>query len=142
MMGHWRVRVIGILRENNQAATERVQKWLSAQNSNDLVISDWVITEFSSALSIKLRSGQINIEHRAAALSMFTKLVADSFAVLPILPTHFRTAARFADQFTLGIRAGDALHLAIAAEHGATIHILDQRLIEAGTALGVRMAGV
>jgi uncharacterized protein len=49
---------------------------------------------------------------------------------------HFRAAARFADQQALGLRAGDTLHLAIALEHGATVHTLDQRLAEAGPALG------
>jgi hypothetical protein len=36
------------------------------------------------------------------------------------------------------MRAGDALHLAICAERGAAPCALDQRLGEAGTALGVR----
>jgi uncharacterized protein len=51
---------------------------------------------------------------------------------------QFRTAARFADQHALGLRAGDALHLAICADHGATLCTLDRRLSEAGPALGVK----
>jgi predicted nucleic acid-binding protein len=39
----------------NEAETERVQHWLG-QQADDLAISDWVQTEFSSALSIKLRA--------------------------------------------------------------------------------------
>jgi predicted nucleic acid-binding protein len=35
------------------------------------------------------------------------------------------------------LRAGDALHLAICATHGATLCTLDQRLSDAGSALGV-----
>jgi len=35
-------------------------------------------------------------------------------------------------------RAGDALHLAICADHGATLCTLDRRLGEAGPALGVK----
>ena len=50
---------------------------------------------------------------------------------------HFRAAAKFVDQHGLGLRAGDALHLATASEHGATVHTLDLRLAEAGPALGV-----
>jgi uncharacterized protein len=37
----------------------------------------------------------------------------------------------------LGLRAADALHLAIASERGAIVHTLDQRLAEAGPVLGV-----
>lgn len=91
----------------------------------------------SSALAIKLRTGQISLEQRAAALAMFNKLVAESFTVLPVAGGQFRAAAKFVDQHTLGLRAGDALHLATASEHGATVHTLDRRLAEAGPVLGV-----
>jgi len=122
----------------NEAETERMQSWLSQQAEDNLVISDWVATEFSSALSVKLRAGNIEAAHRAEALAMFTRLAADSFTVVPVSRAQFRTAARFADQHTLGLRAGDALHLAICADRGATLCTLDQRLSEAGSALGVR----
>jgi predicted nucleic acid-binding protein len=122
----------------NEAETGRVQAWLAEQAADGIAISDWVTTEFSSALSIKLRSGQIEPVHRADALAMFTRLSADSFAVLPVSGLQFRTAARFADQYALGLRAGDALHLAICADHGATLCTLDRRLSEAGPELGVK----
>ena len=41
-----------------------------------------MITEFSAALSVKLRSGQIEAIHRADALAMFTRLSVDSFTIL------------------------------------------------------------
>ena len=68
---------------------------------------------------------------------MFHQLVTESFTVLPVTGEHFRTAAKFADKHLLGLRAGDALHLATASEHGAAVHTLDQRLADAGPALGV-----
>jgi hypothetical protein len=57
--------------------------------------------------------------------------------VLGVTGGQFRAAAEFADQHALGLRTGDALHLAIALEHGATMHTLDQRIADAGQALGV-----
>lgn len=68
---------------------------------------------------------------------MFNRLVIDSFTVLAVTGEQFRAAARFVDQHTLGLRAGDALHLAAASRNGATIHTLDGRLAKAGLALGV-----
>ncbi|MFO1103193.1 MAG: type II toxin-antitoxin system VapC family toxin [Methylocystis sp.] len=121
-----------------EAETDRVQAWLG-DRQEELAISDWVVTEFSSALSIKLRSRQIDLAQRAAALSGFTQLAADCFVTLPIDANHFRAAARFAGQHALGLRAGDALHLAVCAEYGASLCTLDRRLAEAAPSVGVAM---
>jgi hypothetical protein len=122
----------------NEAETGRMQSWLGQQAEDDLAISDWVTTEFSSALSIKLRAGHIEPAQRADALAMFTRLTTDSFAVVPISRLQFRIAARFVDQHTLGLRAGDALHLAVCADRGATLCTLDRRLSDAGSVLGIK----
>lgn len=122
----------------NENRTTEIQEWLGAQHSEPLAISDWVATEFSSALSIKMRTGQIGLSHRADALAAFTRLCRDSFDVLPVSRAQFRLAGRFVDQYALGLRAGDALHLAICAEQTSTLCTLDRRLDEAGSALGVK----
>ncbi|NHO34398.1 type II toxin-antitoxin system VapC family toxin [Acetobacter fallax] len=121
----------------NERETSRMQDWLGGQTPEDLFISDWVVTEFSSALSIKLRTGQIIVTDRANSLAMFTRLCADSIGVLPVTSQNFRTAARFSDQYALGLRAGDALHLAVCADQGATLYTLDRRLAEAGPQVGL-----
>lgn len=60
-----------------------------------------------------------------------------SLVVAAVTRAHFQAAPRFADQFGLGLRAGDALHVAVATEMGATLCTLDKRLADAPVALGV-----
>ena len=122
---------------SSEPATARVQEWLSGQNPAELAISDWTITEVSSALAMKLRTGQIDVQRRAAALAAFNRLVSESLTVLAVTSSQFRDAARFTDRHALGIRAADALHLAIASDQGATLYTLDRQLAEAGPELGV-----
>jgi uncharacterized protein len=121
----------------SEVNTRRAERWLTTSSRDDFAISEWVVAEFSAALSIKLRIGSIGIEMRHAALEALGVMMAQSFTLLPVVSAHFRTAARFADRHTLGLRAPDALHLAIAAEQSAILCTLDKGLAAAGKALGV-----
>lgn len=121
----------------SEESTNRVQEWLAQRPSGQLFLSPWVTAEVSSALSIKLRMGRIDLDARATALASFSRLVPHVFGVVDVIAEHFGDAARFANQHTLNLRAGDALHLAIASDHGLTLCTLDRRLAEAGPALGI-----
>lgn len=113
------------------------QTWLAEQPAGSLAVSDWVKTEFSAAISAKLRNRQITAAERADVLALFTALGDESFEQLQVSPRDFRAAARFADQYKTGVHAGDALHLAVAANRGARMITLDKGLAKAASALGV-----
>jgi predicted nucleic acid-binding protein len=70
-------------------------------------------------------------------LAEFTGQGQQSFDVLPVTTAQFRAAPRMADQYELGLRAGDALLLAVCADFGAALCTLDGRLGAAGPALAV-----
>jgi predicted nucleic acid-binding protein len=125
---------------SRERRTKAVQTWLSEQPPEQLFISEWVITEFSSALSLKVRMNQLTMALRADVLAGFTQLVEESFSVLPLGRDDFRVAARFCDRHDTGLRAGDALHLACASNHGAQLISLDRLQVKAATTLGVSAA--
>jgi predicted nucleic acid-binding protein len=102
-----------------------------------LVISDWVVTEFAAALSVKLRTAAIDEAVRAAIADQFEMLRQQVLQTVPISSSHFHMAAHFARRTQLGLRAGDALHVAIAAEAGAAICTTDKRLASAAAEVGV-----
>lgn len=105
--------------------------------ADEALISDWVTTEVSSALSLKVRTGALDPARRAAALSHYGDMITRSLRILPVTAEHFAVAARYADRHDLNLRAGDALHLAVAAASGATLLTLDRRLHDACLAVGV-----
>jgi len=117
--------------------TAEVQRWLAKQKPDDLVISDWTVTEFSAALSMKVRSRQLDPESRSDALALFTRLARETFSVLPVAREDFREASRLADLHESGLRAGDALHLGVVANHGERLFSLDRVQVEVAVAAGL-----
>lgn len=120
-----------------EARTREIQEWLAEQAPGTLAISDSVITEFSGALALKVRTGALSAAQRADVVAAFTSLAEASLITLPVTGPDFRTAARFLDRPDLVLRSGDALHLAVAANHGARLCTLDRRQEEAAVAVGV-----
>jgi predicted nucleic acid-binding protein len=120
-----------------ERATARVQAWFEDHGRENLLISDWVVSEVSSALAFKLRAGSLDLSLRAEALGAFARMIEDKLVVLPVATPHFHAAARLADRHELGLRAPDTLHLAVCADHGATLVTLDRRLLDAAPHVGV-----
>jgi len=53
-----------------EAQTARMQTWLAEQAPETLAASEWVTTEFSSALSVKLRTRNIEAKLHAEPVRM------------------------------------------------------------------------
>ncbi len=119
-----------------EARQADIEVWLSAQPENSLMVSPWVATEIASALAIKVRTGNLTLELRTSALALYGKLVANSLEQVQVRDSHFETAGRYIDTVSLGLRGGDALHLAVSHANGLTLATLDKQLAEAGPKLG------
>ena len=76
----------------------------------------WALTEFCSAISIKLRTGQLSETHAKRAHKEFDSFATGGLRLVPATRASFRQAAEMVKQQQYGLRAGDALHLAVALE--------------------------
>lgn len=108
----------------------RVLDRLEPLRREGLVISAWTLTEMACVGGIKQRTGAIDAATRQQALAHFQRFVSAELRTVEVEPADFRTAAVFIDT-PLALRAGDALHLAIAHRLGARLASLDRRLNEA-----------
>lgn len=115
--------------------SDNAERWI-ATAAQPLTVSPWVVTEVSSALATKVRTGPITAAMQADALARWQVMVWDMPASLPISDPHFISAAGLADR-PFGLRAGDALHLAIVAGANATLVTFDRRFAKATEALGL-----
>ncbi len=119
-----------------EAMTSAVRARFARFAPGETLISDWLTTEVSSALSSKVRIGTLTRAQQSIALAAYQRMFLDNHIVLFVTASDFRVAARYADRHDLGLRAGDALHLAVATEHRSTLFTLDRRLHAACLALG------
>lgn len=123
-----------------EVSSPQARDWLRRGGGTALAISNWVVTEVSSALSIKVRTGELTVEQRADVLTEWQRMRDGSLSILQVEESAFGIAARFAARHDLGLRAGDALHLAIASAAGCTLVTLDKSMAKAAPELGVPLA--
>jgi hypothetical protein len=62
---------------SSEPMTELVQIWLADQEADSLCISPWVVTEFSSAVSLKVRRGDLDPAGKAQMLSSWQQVQQD-----------------------------------------------------------------
>lgn len=101
-----------------EPASEAVAAWF-ASCTDPIVSADWIVTELASALSIKVRRGEISDEQALAAWDEFAAFCGTGLRLLPVSRDAFAQAARLAREAANGLRSGASLHLAVAIESGA-----------------------
>jgi uncharacterized protein len=120
----------------NEDLTERTLAWLRGVVGEPLAVSDWTRVELASAMAQKMRMRQLDENSRVAALSRFARMCEGSLTVFGVAASDFTAAARLTDNVASGLRAGDALHLAICLRNNATLCSNDLGFLKACAAVG------
>ncbi len=121
-----------------EATSEPIAGFFDALPPEDLAVSHWTRVEFASLLSREVRMGYLDPASAHEAGSRFEAMVRESFIVILPNPDDFDRARDCLNRFETGLRAADALHLAIAWNRGSqVIYSLDKRMIAAGKKLGL-----
>ena len=112
-----------------------------AQSREPLISSDWLITETHSALGIKQRHHGLSSSARQAAGQQLERLLQGGVELRSLDSERFRQAAELLQDSALGLRAGDALHLAVALHSRCTqLASFDIRMQQAAQTLGLMSA--
>ena len=111
-----------------EPSSDAVERWFR-ECDDAMVSSDWIVTEFASALSIKERSRTLAAKNAKAAWRNFELFCRSGLRWVPVSRKAFGAAARMVREPAHGLRSSDALHLAVALEIGAkTIATLDMTM--------------
>jgi len=119
-----------------EPTTEAVYDCLGT-GDRELLISDFAAAEVAAALSRLVRMALLTNADALARLADFDAWRAAMSSPVDIREADVRLAYIYVRRFDLGLRAPDALHLAIARRLDATLVTLDRRLADAARELGV-----
>jgi predicted nucleic acid-binding protein len=116
--------------------------WLESSGEH-LAISEWTLVEFASAAAIKRRTGQATANLVKQATARMYEFAQKHCTIAVPRRENFRRAAELAGNDALKLRAGDALHLAIAESLNTQgLLCLDQTMIESAKSLGMTVASL
>ena len=127
-----------------EATSDAIAEYVRGLPADQFTVSHWTQVEFSSLIAREVRMGGLDAEAAAQADARFETMVDESFAVILPNADDFNLAKEYLGHYETGLRAGDALHLAIARNRRAeVIYSLDKTLPKAGKRLGLTVsAGV
>lgn len=108
---------------------------------DQLTVSQWTMVEFLSVLGRHVRGGRIDDAYAGEVRARFEKLVPGTFRILSPTVADFSLARQWLADPARGLRAGDALHLAVASNNAAgEIFTFDKNMLRAGRDLGLTVS--
>ncbi|MBI3526130.1 MAG: type II toxin-antitoxin system VapC family toxin [Betaproteobacteria bacterium] len=117
----------------------RISNFLAAVPPGTLAISLWTRVEFASVMARDVRMKSLSEATARKLIEEFDALAVDSLHVLIPAAADYYLARDFVAEFATRLRGPDALHMAIARNHGIEVILtLDEGLIFAARKLKIK----
>lgn len=121
-----------------ESTSEAVEGFISGLPVAELSTSHWTRVEFSSLLAREVRMGGLSEAEARSIDAAFETTIGETFHMLTPVLDDFNRAKTLLARSGTGLRAPDALHLAIASRPEVdVIYSLDRGLLKAGAMLNV-----
>lgn len=120
----------------NEVATVRAREWLRRHQDGTFIASWWVRTEIVASVSAKLTGSVWDSSGAPKLIQAIDEFFDESVVVVGVGQEDFEKGASFSAKAP-GLRAGDALHLAVASAHGATVATLDKGMVASARRLSL-----
>lgn len=118
----------------------RVERTMARLGASELAASHWTRVEFASLLAREVRMGAMSEEVAFRVDAEFQAVLQETFAVILPDANDYERAREYLGHHRSGLRAGDALHLAIARNREAeAIYSLDKLQVKACRSLDLPM---
>lgn len=123
----------------NERRADEARRLIASYTPLDIVFSSWTVVEALSGLSKKVRIGDLT-EAEFELLSAQVETLPHKHSRAPVTEQHFLSAMQLVRARETSLRAGDALHLAIASDFSLTLATFDEVLRDAAQRIGVPVA--
>jgi predicted nucleic acid-binding protein len=124
---------------HNDAGYGAAEHWLARNPETALWISHWVLLEFASATALRSRRHQLGAGRATRIHGELEVFRRERLSLVEPCGADFEQACGWLVQREdLGLRGGDALHLAVAHRHGLEMVSADQTLVAAAPHLGIK----
>jgi len=116
-----------------------LQDWL-AEEQGVLLTARWCVVEVASGLSIKVRRGELLQSQASQLMDAFEQLVESQVSLLAVAAADYDLASSLCRNAQSRLRAGDALHLAIASRaHASHVLTLDKVMASNAELMGIEV---
>ena len=109
------------------------------RRSGPPVISPLTEVEFYSALSLKVRTGELEEDSASRISSLLQLHIEDGrYGIVPVEAREYALACEWLGRFSVNLRTVDSLHLAAAFSNDLPLLTADKALAESAKRLGVK----